>query len=154
MTLSFSRHQETKLSRTMRLLGNGLHYLVPLCLVLGLCLLALLGIAALDKQQVTEQAAVDLFPTDDVLDVQITVDEQDWDTIRYQSRNLFTALQEQRKYGPVKGPYTYATARVTIDGVEFPGVGLRHFPSVGVDDDRERQGQGRSPSPGDLRGLP
>ena len=31
----------------------------------------------------------DLFPYDRVLDVQITVDSEDWDTIRYQSRNFF-----------------------------------------------------------------
>jgi ankyrin repeat protein len=113
-------------------LATGLHFIVPLCLVLGLCLLALLGIAALEEQQqVTEQAAVDLFPTASVLDVQITLDKQDWDTIRFQSRNLFTALQEQRKYGPVEGPYTYVTARVTIGGVEFPEIGLRKKGFVG-----------------------
>ena len=30
----------------------------------------------------------DLFPVDRVLDVQITVDRKDWDTIRFQSRNF------------------------------------------------------------------
>ena len=132
MSLPSSQDPHTRLTRASRLLGHVFHFIVPLCLVLGLCLLALMAIAALDKQQqVTEQAAVNLFPTASVLDVQITVDEQDWDTIRHQSRNLFTALAEQRKYGPIKGPYTYATARVTIDGVEFPEVGLRKKGFVG-----------------------
>ena len=36
--------------------------------------------------------ADDIFPADRVLDVQITVDPKDWDTIRYQSRNFFEAL--------------------------------------------------------------
>ena len=40
--------------------------------------------------------ADDIFPADRVLDVQITVDPKDWDTIRYQSRNFFGALQESR----------------------------------------------------------
>ena len=132
MSIESSHYRQTRLTRAARLLGNVFHFIVPLCLVLGLCMLALLAIAALDKQQqVTEQAAVNLFPTASVLDVQITVEEQDWDTIRYQSRNLFTALQEQRKYGPVKGPYTYVTATVTIGGVEFPEVGLRKKGFVG-----------------------
>ena len=67
----------------------------------------------------------DAFPADRVLDVQITIDEKDWDTIRYQSRNFFEALQESRKYGPTDSPYTYVEASVSIDGVEFPQVGIR-----------------------------
>ena len=67
----------------------------------------------------------DIFPIDRVLDVQITVDAKDWDTIRYQSRNFFEALQESRKYGHTDSPYTYVEASVSIDGVEFPQVGIR-----------------------------
>ena len=67
----------------------------------------------------------DVFLADRVLDVQITIDEKDWDTIRYQSRNFFEALQESRKYGPTDSPYTYVEASVSIDGVEFPQVGIR-----------------------------
>ena len=48
----------------------------------------------------------DVFPANRVLDVQITIDERDWDTIRYQSRNFFEALQESRKYAPTDHPYT------------------------------------------------
>ena len=111
------------------LLADGIRFLVPLALVLLLCLL---GIAALDREEeVQQQNEMELFPTAHVLDVQLTLAQEDWDTIRFQSRNLFTALQEQRKYGPVKGPYTYVTARVTIDGVAFPQVGLRKKGFVG-----------------------
>ena len=67
----------------------------------------------------------DIFPTDWVLDVQITLDPKDWDTIRYQSRNFFEALQESRQYAPLDHPYTYVEASVSIDGVEFPQVGIR-----------------------------
>jgi ankyrin repeat protein len=73
----------------------------------------------------------DLFPTDRVLDVQISLAEADWDKIRQQSRNLFDALQEERKYAPIKGPYTYVDASVTIDGVEFPQVGIRKKGFIG-----------------------
>ena len=67
----------------------------------------------------------DIFPTDRVLDVQITVADADWDTIRYQSRDFFSALHESRKSAPPEAPYTYVDASVTIDGVAFPSVGLR-----------------------------
>ena len=67
----------------------------------------------------------DIFPTDRVLDVQITVADEDWDTIRYQSRDFFSALHESRKTAPPEAPYTYVNANVTIDGIAFPNVGLR-----------------------------
>ena len=67
----------------------------------------------------------DIFPTDRVLDVQITVANKDWDTIRHQSRDFFSALHESRKVAPIDAPYTYVNASVTIDGVAFPEVGLR-----------------------------
>lgn len=67
----------------------------------------------------------DIFPTDRVLDVQITVAAEDWDTIRYQTRDFFSALHESRKISPPEAPYTYVDASVTIDGVAFPNVGLR-----------------------------
>ena len=67
----------------------------------------------------------DIFPTDRVLDVQITVADEDWDTIRYQTRDFYSVLHESRKVAPPEGPYTYVDASVTIDGVVFPNVGLR-----------------------------
>ena len=67
----------------------------------------------------------DLFPHDQVLDVQITIDSKDWDSIRYQSRNFFEALNESRQHAPIDHPYTYVEASILIDGVEFPQVGIR-----------------------------
>jgi len=67
----------------------------------------------------------DIFPSDRVLDVQITVADEDWDTIRHQGRDFFSALHKSRKVKPPDSPYTYVDASVTIDGVEFPEVGLR-----------------------------
>jgi len=80
---------------------------------------------ALNVLAARELTLDDIFPTDRVLDVQITVDEEDWDTIRYQSRNFVSALHESRKVKPMESPYTYVDASVTIDGVIFPQVGLR-----------------------------
>ena len=69
--------------------------------------------------------AIDIFPADRVVDIQITVAEEDWDRLRYQSRNFFTALHENRRLEPPERPYTYVEASVTIDGVVFPRVGIR-----------------------------
>jgi len=89
-------------------------------------------VAATHRTAAFEELTLDdIFPRDRVLDVQITVAEKDWDTIRFQSRNIMTALQEQRKYEPIDGPYTYVNARVTIDGVEYPEIGLRKKGFIG-----------------------
>ena len=90
------------------------------------CLVTLLYLMVAHNILVAKELTLDdVFPADRVLDVQITIDERDWDTIRYQSRNFFEALQESRKYGPADSPYTYVEASVSIDGVEFPQVGIR-----------------------------
>ena len=120
---TFSHRRESRLAKVVRWLGNGLHYLVPLVLVFGLCLL---GAAALDKEeQVKQKAQMELFSTAKVLEVEITLAEKDWDTIRNQKRNFFTALSAKRKNGPIESPYTYVTAKVKVGGVEYPEVGLR-----------------------------
>jgi len=79
----------------------------------------------------TEVTLEDLFPRDHVLDVQITVEQKDWDTIRMQSRNIRTALAPNRQFEPIDGPYTYVNAEVTIDGAKFPTVGLRKKGFIG-----------------------
>ena len=73
----------------------------------------------------------DLFPHDQVLDVQITIDSKDWNSIRHQSRNFFEALNESRQHAPIDHPYTYVEASVLIDGVEFPQVGIRKKGFIG-----------------------
>ncbi|MDP6930521.1 MAG: CotH kinase family protein [Planctomycetota bacterium] len=78
-----------------------------------------------------ELTQTDLFSQKRVLDVQITLAEEDWDTIRRQSRGLIEALKESRKYQHPEAPYTYVTATVTIDGVRFADVGLRKKGFVG-----------------------
>ena len=55
------------------------------------------------------------FPRDRVLEVDITLADKDWDTLRYQSRNFFDALQPKRQFGEVDSPYTYVEASVSID---------------------------------------
>lgn len=126
MPLSPNHGPKSGLNTAYQLLVNLLYFIVPLAAVSGLCIAAVIGIAAIKNT-----TTVDLFPTDRVLDVQITVAEKDWNKIRLQSRNFFEALQEKRKYEPIEAPYVYVTAKVTIDGLEFPEVGIRKKGFIG-----------------------
>ncbi len=96
-----------------------------ICLATVLCL----GVAAYGNAK--ELTLDDIFPTDRVIDVQITVSEKDWNTIRFQSRNFMDALNERRQFGPIEHPYTYVEASVSIDGVVFPKVGIRKKGFIG-----------------------
>ena len=97
-----------------------------LCVAIFLCL----GIAAHDSIA-KELKLDDIFPTDRIIDVQITISQQDWDTIRYQSRDFMTALGASRQFKPMERPYTYVEASVSIDGVVFPRIGLRKKGFIG-----------------------
>ena len=97
-----------------------------ICLAITLCF----GIAA-QHTNAKELTLDDIFPTDRVIDVQITLPQQDWDTIRYQSRDIRTALGASRQFKPMESPYTYVDASVSIDGVVFPEVGIRKKGFIG-----------------------
>ncbi len=73
----------------------------------------------------------DIFPTDRIIDVQITLSQQDWDTLRYQSRDIRTALGASRQFKPMESPYTYVEGSVSIDGVVFSKVGIRKKGFIG-----------------------
>ena len=73
----------------------------------------------------------DVFPSDRVVNVEITVAEEDWDTIRLQSRSFADAFVETRKHTPVPSPFTYVEASLSIDGVVFPKVGIRKKGFIG-----------------------
>ena len=96
------------------------------CLTTIICL----GIVAYSGHA-KELTLADVFPTDRVLDIQITVSEKDWNKIRFQSRNFVEVLNESRQFAPPEHPYTYVEASVSIDGVVFPKVGLRKKGFIG-----------------------
>ena len=77
----------------------------------------------------------DIFPVDRLVDVQITVDEDDWSLICNQKRNMFRALSAGRKNGPLSSPYTYVSAKVVIDGVDMGQVGIRKKGFLGSQSD-------------------
>ncbi|MEC9092441.1 MAG: hypothetical protein VX438_07030 [Planctomycetota bacterium] len=72
-----------------------------------------------------ELTMADLFPTDRLIQVHITLKKADWDKIRQETRTFFSALDESRKTSPPESPYTYVDASVVIDGVQFPHVSVR-----------------------------
>ncbi|MCE2413199.1 CotH kinase family protein [Candidatus Poribacteria bacterium] len=96
------------------------------CLATLFCL----GVA-IHSSSAKELTLNDIFPTDRVIDVQITVPQRDWDTIRHQSRDFMTALGASRQFKPMESPYTYVEASVSIDGIAFPKVGLRKKGFIG-----------------------
>ena len=96
------------------------------CLAMLLCF----GVAVYTTSA-KELTLDDIFPTDRVIDVQITLSQQDWDTVRHQSRDIMTALSASRQFKPMESPYTYVEASVSIDGVVFPQVGVRKKGFIG-----------------------
>ncbi len=98
--------------------------------IICLAIILSFGIAA-QHTNAKELTLDDIFPTDRVIDVQITLPQQDWDTIRYQSRDIRTALGASRQFKPMESPYTYVEASVSIDGVVFPEVGIRKKGFIG-----------------------
>ncbi len=73
----------------------------------------------------------DLFPSDRVLDVNITVAKADWKALCRQTRKLRVALGAARKSGELDKPFTYFTGDVSIDGVVLKNVGIRKKGFVG-----------------------
>lgn len=73
----------------------------------------------------------DLFPSDRLLEVDITLAKKDWRALCLQTRKLRVALGSARKDGGFDKPFRYFTGDATIDGVAFPKVGIRKKGFVG-----------------------
>ena len=97
-----------------------------ICLAIILCF----GVTS-QNISAKELTSDDIFPTDRIIDVQITVSQRDWDTIRFQSRDIRTALGASRQFKPMESPFTYVEASVSINEVVFPKVGVRKKGFIG-----------------------
>ncbi|MCY3785537.1 MAG: CotH kinase family protein [bacterium] len=78
------------------------------------------------------------FALDRVLDVSIEIAEEDWDTLRHQTRTLedvFAEIAEYQLSRPFAGIYTWFPATVTIDGETHTDVGVRKKGFVGSQSD-------------------
>ncbi|MGH7555173.1 MAG: CotH kinase family protein, partial [Longimicrobiales bacterium] len=66
-----------------------------------------------------------LFDPDRVLDVVITMAPADWDTLRFEARDVYDTLGPGCFDGPPVSPYTEFPANATIDGETFANVSIR-----------------------------
>ena len=85
--------------------------------------LALAGVAQTSLAK--ELKLDDLFPRDRLLEINVTIAEEKWDTLRYQRRTRENALPPSRKFQPPPSPYSYVEADVSIEGVTYKNVGIR-----------------------------
>ena len=101
----------------------------PLC---GLILLASGMLSPVGALSVDE-----LFDSEKLLDVQITLKESDWNSARKETRSMAQALGEERRYGKPESPFHYVPADVTINGELFKSVGIRKKGFIGsLDNER------------------
>lgn len=77
------------------------------------------------QSQTKQQTLEGVFPRNRILQIDITIDKDDWNKIRKQSRSLATALGPDRQFKTIESPFTYVPADITIDGVSYQNVGLR-----------------------------
>ncbi len=69
----------------------------------------------------SQLTAEQMFAPDRVTDIQIELDEADWNEIRAQGRSFAQALSKKRQ----DSPFSYVKGNVTIDGVIVKNVGIR-----------------------------
>ena len=62
------------------------------------------------------------YAPDHLVEVDIEISEQDWDTIRNQSRSLVASLSQDKDWA---SPFSYVRADVTIDGRRIENVAIR-----------------------------
>ncbi len=88
------------------------------------------GTPSIGPADTGDTAAPDLsewvYDPDHVLRVEIEIDPGDWDALRTQTRDAWELLSgEDCLSEPFGSPFTYFPATVTVDGEEFPNVGVR-----------------------------
>ncbi len=66
--------------------------------------------------------------------VEVEIDADDWDELRWQQRNLLEMFTGDCLEEPFSSPYTYFHAEVTVDGERFDDVGIRKKGLIGSND--------------------
>ena len=114
-------------------------------------ILALTGLALSLQGAEQVPTSADPFSSNRVLQVEITMAPADWDKLSRQERDMTAQLGRERLNTTVPKPYTWFTAKVTIDGQTFQKVGVRkrgfygssdrNRPALNLDLDRELKQQ-------------
>ena len=71
------------------------------------------------------------FSPDELIEVEIVLDPDDWETLRLQSRSIFEVLGGDCLDGPFESPYTEFPGTVWVNGEEHSGVGVRKKGFIG-----------------------
>ena len=78
------------------------------------------------------------FSLDRVLDIEIEIAAEDWDTLRHQTRTFGDLMAEIEEYGlsrPFANIYTWFSGTVTVDGETHSNVGVRKKGFIGSQSD-------------------
>jgi hypothetical protein len=89
--------------------------------------------SALGDTEAPEGPPDPLFDPDHVLEVELELEVEDWDSIRNQHRNILELLAGDCMDGPIQSPYSYVQAAATIDGEHFEAIGVRKKGLLGSD---------------------
>ena len=95
---------------------------------------ALLGsISALFAAEPTRDpnAGQNLFDSNRVVKIDITLPAADWDKLRIQERDIAAEFGKARLEGATKSSYTWFSADIRIDETQFKNVGIRKRGLIG-----------------------
>ncbi len=71
------------------------------------------------------------FDPEHILDVELSIEDGDWDALRTQTRTFFSEFSGDCMSAPFEGPYTYFPADITIDGESLSNIGVRKKGFIG-----------------------
>lgn len=78
-----------------------------------------------------EPELFDNFDPDHVVVVELSLDEADWDTLRNESRSVFTEFSGDCMSGPFYSDYTTVPADIIMDGESLSNIGVRKKGFIG-----------------------
>ena len=65
------------------------------------------------------------FEPDHIVEISITLDAADWNTLRLQTRTIRSVIEGDCLAGPIPSPFTVYPASLTVDGTTFDQVGVK-----------------------------
>lgn len=78
-----------------------------------------------------EQPETGNFAPEHIVQVSISIDEADWNELRFERRSFFSEFSGDCMSAPFSSPYNYYAADIVIDGEEQNNVGLRKKGFIG-----------------------
>jgi hypothetical protein len=84
-----------------------------------------------DDTGTTSDDAAAIYDPEVLHELQVTIDPDDWDALRYQERSYYELLGEGCLEAPWESPYTWFSAEVSFDGEDLGVVGVRKKGLIG-----------------------